>query len=168
MTSFDTRTNDDKPFEKKQSLNFYHPNHLSVSKISFICIPKVLFLISRDRFTLRLGADLTTSHGPLTRYAKLRVAHASGMSATFSPPPCVSDPDMHDGTYVTHVPWCMPGSLTSGFLWSRWREKNLVRADDDQDLWCRMTPFNHTWLIVLPRKYLTLYLDGIFGDQDRV
>ena len=24
---------------------------------------------------------------------------------------------------VTHVPWCMPGSLTSGFLWSQWREK---------------------------------------------
>ena len=24
----------------------------------------------------------------------------------------VSDPDMHHGTCVTHVPWCMPGSLT--------------------------------------------------------
>ena len=22
---------------------------------------------------------------------------------------------------LTNVPWCMPGSLTSGFLWSRWR-----------------------------------------------
>ena len=27
------------------------------------------------------------------------------------------------GTCVTHVPWCMPASLTSGFLWSRWRGK---------------------------------------------
>ena len=35
----------------------------------------------------------------------------------------VSDPDMHHGTCMTHVPWCMPGSLTSGFLWSRWRVK---------------------------------------------
>ena len=26
---------------------------------------------------------------------------------------------------VTHVPWCMPGSLTSGFLWSRWRGKRF-------------------------------------------
>ena len=26
-------------------------------------------------------------------------------------------------TCVTHVPWCMSGSLTSGFLWSRWRGK---------------------------------------------
>ena len=33
----------------------------------------------------------------------------------------LSDPDMHHGTCVTHVPWCMPGSLTSGFRWSRWR-----------------------------------------------
>ena len=33
----------------------------------------------------------------------------------------VSDLDMHYGTCVKHVPWCMPGSLTSDFLWSRWR-----------------------------------------------
>ena len=26
--------------------------------------------------------------------------------------PLVSDPGMHRGTCVTHVPWCMPGSLT--------------------------------------------------------
>ena len=28
--------------------------------------------------------------------------------------PLVSDPDMHHGTCVTHVPWCMSGSLTCG------------------------------------------------------
>ena len=60
-------------------------------------------------------------HGSLTRYAKLRVAHAPGMPGTFFPPPWVSDPDMRHGTCVTHVPWCMPESLTSGFLWSQWR-----------------------------------------------
>ena len=58
---------------------------------------------------------------PLARYVKLRFAHAPGMPGTFSPPARASDPDMHHGTCVTHVPWCMPGSLTSGFLWSRWR-----------------------------------------------
>ena len=26
-------------------------------------------------------------------------------------------------TCVTHMPWCKPGSLTSGILWSRWRRK---------------------------------------------
>ena len=62
-------------------------------------------------------------NGSLPRYAKLRVVHASGMPETFSPPLRVSDPDMHHGTCVTHVPWCMPGSLASGFLWSRWQGK---------------------------------------------
>ena len=40
-----------------------------------------------------------------------------------SPPSRVSDPDMHHGTCFTHVPWCIPVSLTSGFLWSLWRGK---------------------------------------------
>ena len=62
-------------------------------------------------------------HGPLARYVKLRVAHAPGMPGTFSPPSGVSDPDIHHGTCVTHVPWCMPWSLPNGFFWSRWRGK---------------------------------------------
>ena len=62
-------------------------------------------------------------HGPFTRYVKLRGAHAPRMPGTFSPPQRVSDPDMHHGTCVTHVPWCMAGSLTSGFPWSQWRGK---------------------------------------------
>ena len=37
-------------------------------------------------------------NGPLARYIKLRVAHATGMPGMFSPPPRVSDPDMHHGT----------------------------------------------------------------------
>ena len=57
---------------------------------------------------------------PLERYVELRVAHAPG---TFSPPLRVCDPDMYHDTCVTHVPWCMPGSLTSGFLWIRLRGK---------------------------------------------
>ena len=60
-----------------------------------------------------------THHGPLATYANLWVAHALGMPGTFSPAPQrVSDPDMNHGMCVTHVPWCMPGSLTS-----RWRGK---------------------------------------------
>ena len=58
-------------------------------------------------------------HGPLTKYVKLRVAHTQGMLGTFSRhrmqrKPLVSDPGMHHGTCVTHVPWCMSGSLTRG------------------------------------------------------
>ena len=66
---------------------------------------------------------LMSYHGPLARYVKLRVAHAPGMSGTFSPPPRDSDADMHHDTCVKHVSWCMPGSLTSGFLWTWWQGK---------------------------------------------
>ena len=34
-------------------------------------------------------------------------AHEPGMPGTFSPQARVSDPDMHHGTCVKHVPWCM-------------------------------------------------------------
>ena len=44
-------------------------------------------------------------------------------AGTDSLPPRVSDLDMHHGTCVTHVPWCMPESLTSGFHWSGSRAK---------------------------------------------
>ena len=52
-------------------------------------------------------------------------AHAPGIPGTFSPPPRVSDPDMHQGTCVTHVLWCMPGSLTTVFLWIRRQGKTF-------------------------------------------
>ena len=45
------------------------------------------------------------------------------MPETFSPTLRVSDPDMYHGTCVPQLPRCLPGSLTGGFLWSRWQEK---------------------------------------------
>ena len=33
----------------------------------------------------------------------------------FQRKPLISDPGMHHGTCVTHVPWCMSGSLTCGY-----------------------------------------------------
>ena len=63
-------------------------------------------------------------HGPLSRYVKLWIVHAPGMPETFSPPPQISVPDMHHDTFVTRVAWCVPGSLTSGFLWS-WGGENV-------------------------------------------
>ena len=67
--------------------------------------------------------SILLANGPLSRYVKLRIAHAPGMPGTFSPPPLVSDPDIQHGTCVMHMPWCMPVSLTSSFPWSRWRGK---------------------------------------------
>ena len=58
-------------------------------------------------------------YGPLTRYIKLYVAHAPECREGFprhqlQMQPLVSDPGMHPGTCMTHVPWCMSGSLTHG------------------------------------------------------
>ena len=82
---------------------------------------------SLDQKSKSEWGSLWRGHGLLIRYVKFRVVHAHGMPATFSPPPRASDPDMHHGTChgtcVTHVPWCMAGSLASGFLWNRWRGK---------------------------------------------
>ena len=92
--------------------------------------------------------------GPLARYVKLRVAHAPGMQRAFCPLPRVSDPDMHHGTCVTHVPWCMPGSLTGGFLW-RWcrgkRSRHSQRMRNPQFYVSGKRPMVHshdcsTWL----------------------
>ena len=71
----------------------------------------VFLVVSLIIIQCRFGHSL----GPLSRYVKLRVAHVPGMLGKFSPPPRVSDPDMHHGTCVTHVPWCMPGSLAVPF-----------------------------------------------------
>ena len=72
-----------------------------------------MFLLLNLMWTARSWGQLPPrGYGSLVRYAKLRVAHAPGMPGMFSPPLRVS---------MTHVPWCMPGSLTTGFLWSRWR-----------------------------------------------
>ena len=70
-----------------------------------------------------VSTSVQMHHGPLARYVKFRVTHAPGMPGTFSAHPRVGDPDMHHGTCVTHVPRCMLGSLTSGFLWSQWLGK---------------------------------------------
>ena len=43
------------------------------------------------------------SHGLLAIYVKLWVAHAPGMPGTFSPPPRLSDPDMHHGMCMKSV-----------------------------------------------------------------
>ena len=70
------------------------------------------------RYLLRI---LSTGLLPDTQICGLRMRREC--RERFSRPPRVSDPGMYRGTCVTHVPWCVPGSLNSGFLCSRWREK---------------------------------------------
>ena len=64
----------------------------------------------RDNEPMASGAISTACRGgplchrPLDRCVKLRVAHAPGMPGALSPLQRVSDPDMHHGTCVKHVP----------------------------------------------------------------
>ena len=85
--------------------------------------PSLNPLIGRHLNNMLSHTDCWACNGPLTRCVKLRVEREPGIPGTFSLPPRVSDPDTQHDTCVTHVPWCMLGSLTSGFLWSRWRVK---------------------------------------------
>ena len=51
---------------------------------------KMPFCETRDIFFMYIVTFITSNdvfYGPLTRYVKLRVAHAPGMPGTFSPPP---------------------------------------------------------------------------------
>ena len=94
---------------------FYSLHHTEVERECIYSLkPNVAYMRQWTR------PFIGSNNGPLTRCVKLQVVHAPGMPGTFSPPPRVSDPGMNHGTCVTHVPWCMPGSLTRGFLWSRW------------------------------------------------
>ena len=87
------------------------------------------------------------------------------MPGTFSPSPRVSDPDMHHGTCVTHVPWCMPGSLTS-FLWNRrWGETFPAFPAHAQPRdftylargpWCLFCSISIVILSVIPVTYIAL------------
>ena len=55
---------------------------------------------------------------------KIAGCACAGNAGNVFPPPRVSNPGMHHGTCVTHVPWCKSRSITSGFLWIHRREKS--------------------------------------------
>ena len=87
----------------------------------------------------------------------------TGMPGTFSPPPWVSDPDMHHGTCVMHVPWCMPGSLTSGFHWSRCRGKRSQHSRRMRNLtYLVRGPRYNTYFRGVPWYIITHALDTNF------
>ena len=60
------------------------------------------FHIIYKNYQLRclISASVQNAHGPRARYVKMRVAHAPGMSGTFSPPLRVSNPDMHEAIEI--------------------------------------------------------------------
>ena len=107
-------------------------------------------------------------HGPLDRYVKLRVAHAPGMPGTFSPPPRVSNPEMHHGTCVANVPCCMPGSLTSGIPWSRWlgkRSRHSPRLRNPYFFVADKKPMGDKYPLILNNQYYDCLSPGSLHRQ---
>ena len=71
-------------------------------------------------------------HGPLTRYVNCVLRMRRDCWERFPRHQLqwktqVSDPGMHHGTCVTHVPWCMPGSLFCGGRGKRSRHSRRMR-----------------------------------------
>ena len=68
------------------------------------------------------------ANGPLTRYAKLRVAHAPGMPGTFSPPPTSKETagqrSQHASRHVRHA----RAVIHVGIANPRWRGKRFPGA----------------------------------------
>ena len=93
----------------------------------FTCCPiyRCFQLLSLTLLVLKPKYSLQTrpTSWASCQMSKIVGCACAGNSENVSPPQRVSNPDMHQGTCVTHVPWCMPGSLTNGFLSSRWQWK---------------------------------------------
>ena len=81
-----------------------------------------LTLSHRLPWALRGHGENRTHIGPWASYQirKIACCACAGnarnvfIATDFKGKPLVRDPGMHHGTCVTHVPWCMLGSLTGG------------------------------------------------------
>ena len=123
-------------YVKRSSFPVWHDN-LDSWKLHIIqrytCIRVLMFSMHCEAIFLVINHTVTGIHcrnlcslsWASCQISNIAGAHAPGMPGTLSPSPQVSDPDMHHGTCVTHVPWCMPESLTCGFLWNRQRGKTF-------------------------------------------
>ena len=79
------------------------------TSVFFLC--HVVTYIQSIPIIMRMGLLLDTQNCGLRmrRECRERFPHHR-----FQRKPLVSDPGMHHGTCVKHVPWCMSGSLTNG------------------------------------------------------
>ena len=106
----------------------YNENWFHLRKSDTRTIPTLVCSILSYWTVLWWGRTVSWFDRALPPWTSWQIRRIAGcpwpvMLGMCSPPPQVSDPDMHQGTCVTYVPWCMPGSLTIGFLISRWRRK---------------------------------------------
>ena len=79
-----------------------------MAKSSLVCCKEVsltvIVLIPWTSYQIRKIASSAYARNAVNVSSRLRLQRK----------PLVSDPGMHHGTCVTHVPWCMSGSLTRG------------------------------------------------------
>ena len=76
----------------------------------------------KQQYLMNYVLPISSYHAPWAFYQIRKIAGCAcaGNAGNVFPrhplqrKPLVSDPAMHHGTCVTHVPWCMSGSLTSG------------------------------------------------------
>ena len=91
----------------RNNSNIFFNGHLI--NTSMICSSISLF------FTWRVSNDQPWASYQIRKIAGCACAGNAGNVSPrrqFQRKPLVSDPGMHHGTCVTHVPWCMSGSLT--------------------------------------------------------
>ena len=84
-------------------------------------INKIHFWVSFVSVASRLHKTLLTIAYTRASYQIRKIAGCAcaGNTGNVVPPPRVSNPDIHHDVCMTHVSWCMPGSLTNGCLWSQ-------------------------------------------------
>ena len=63
--------------------------------------------------------------------------------------------------HLKHVPWCMPGSLISGFLWNWWRGKRSRHSR-------RMRNSQFAYLVRSPLKSFCIWINSFIFKQQSV
>ena len=107
-----------------------------VFRVHFITDMALLYSLWRDYWPPALSLlrkKKTASQWASCQIRKIAGCAYTGNAGNVSTPPRFCDPDMHHGMCVTHVPWCIPGSLTNGFPLksvagsprNSWRMRNL-------------------------------------------
>ena len=113
------------PTECENSLLAYCAhNELAVMLISMLSADKPLCVMcqSWNAYNIKVCCAIgkLLSDGWTAPWASYQIRKIAGCACAgnasprrqFQRKPLVSDPGMHHGTCVTHVPWCMSGSLT--------------------------------------------------------
>ena len=80
--------------------SFVKTNNIIFLYISIFMFP---FMWNHKVTCVRNSGHQSPYNEHLSRYIKLRAAHAPGIPRTFSPPSRLSDPDMHHGTCVASI-----------------------------------------------------------------